>query len=163
MCGTDKSAGDFELVLDRLIDAPREAVYRAFTEPALLEKWFVPKPWTVSNVQLNVRPGGIFAFVMHGPNGEEFPNSGVYLEVIPNEKLVTTDAYIEGWHPSAKPFMTTIITFADEGGKTRYIARVRHWSEEDRSAHEAMGFYEGWGKCADQLEDVAQKIERKTL
>jgi uncharacterized protein YndB with AHSA1/START domain len=60
--------------------------------------------------------------------------------------------------PSAKPFMTVILTFEDEGGKTRYTARVRHWNKEDYDTHEKMGFHEGWGKATDQLEELVAKI-----
>ena len=85
------------------------------------------------------------------PDGAEMPNRGVYLDVAPNERIVFTDAYVGAWEPSAKPFMTVILTFADEGGKTRYTARVRHWTVEDRDAHERRGFHQGWGLCADQM------------
>ena len=77
---------------------------------------------------------------------------------MPNEKLVFTDAYTGNWIPSGKPFMTAIITFEDEDGKTRYTARVRHWSKEDYDTHAKMGFHQGWGQCADQLEPLAKTI-----
>ena len=96
--------------------------------------------------------------IFRGPDGEEFPNHGVYLEVVPGERLVFTDAFTAGWVPSAKPFMTGIISFADEQGGTRYTARVRHWSAEDRARHEEMGFHEGWGRAADQLAAVARSL-----
>ena len=79
------------------------------------------------------------------------PNPGVYLEVVPNERLVITDAYTSAWEPSEKPFMTLILTFENEDGKTRYTALSRHWTVADREAHETMGFHVGWGICADQL------------
>jgi len=140
-----------ELVLTRLIDAPREKLFRAWTDPALLKRWFAPLPWTTPHAELDVRPGGATLVVMRGPDGNEFPNRGVYLEVVENTRLVFTDAYTEAWEPSQKPFMTVILTFEDVGGKTRYTARVRHWAVADREAHEKMGFHEGWGRCADQL------------
>jgi uncharacterized protein YndB with AHSA1/START domain len=107
---------------------------------------------------MDVRPGGSSLVVMRGPDGNEFPNPGVILEVVKNEKLVFTDAYAKAWEPSAKPFMTAIITFADEGGKTRYTARALHWTAADRKTHEDMGFHRGWGQCADQLAALAKKI-----
>lgn len=149
---------DRELVLTRLINAPREKVYRAWTDPELLKQWFAPKPYTTPIVEIDVRPGGSAYFVMRGPDGKDLPNHGVYLEVVPNEKLVSTDAYVKAWEPSEKPFMTLILTFEDEGGKTRYTARVRHWTVADREAHEKMGFHEGWGLCADQLEALVAGI-----
>jgi uncharacterized protein YndB with AHSA1/START domain len=149
---------DRELVLTRLIDAPRAKVYRAWTDPELLKQWFAPKPYTTPVAELNVRPGGANLVVMRSPDGNDMPNRGVYLEVVENERLVVTDAYVETWQPSAKPFMTLILTFEDEGGKTRYTARVRHWSVADREAHKKMGFHTGWGICTDQLEALVARI-----
>jgi len=147
-----------ELVLTRLIDVPREKLYRAWTDPELLKQWFAPLPWTTTRAELDLRPGGGNLIVMRSPEGEEFPNRGIYLEIVENERLVFTDAYTSAWEPSAKPFMTAIITFEDEGGKTRYTARALHWTVEDRQAHESMGFHEGWGRCADQLAALAAKL-----
>ena len=149
---------DRELVLTRLIDAPREKLYRAWTEPDLLKRWFAPLPYEVPHADLDVRPGGASLIVMRAPDGTAMPMRGVYLEVVPNERLVTTDAYTSAWEPSEKPFLTIILTFEAEGGKTRYTARVRHWSVADREAHETMGFNEGWGKCADQLEALVATL-----
>jgi uncharacterized protein YndB with AHSA1/START domain len=95
---------------------------------------------------------------MRSPEGEDFPNHGVYLEDVKNKRIVTTDAYVKAWEPSEKPFFTAIVTFDDEGGKTRYTARARHWSVADREEHERMGFHEGWGQCADQLAELARRI-----
>src|SRR5262245_45310411 len=134
------SAGsDRELVLSFLIDAPRERVYQAWTDPQLLTQWFAPKPWTTPLAELDVRPGGSSPVVMPRPEGNDFPNAGLYLDVVPNERLVFTDAFTSAWQPSEKPFMTGILTFEDQGGKTRYTARVLHWSTADREAHEKMG------------------------
>lgn len=148
-----------ELVLIRVIDAPREKLYRCWTEPALLKQWFVPKPWTIAKAEVDVRPGGSSLIVMRSPDGQETPNPGVFLDVVENERLVMTDAYTSAWVPSAKPFMTAIVTFEDLGdGKTRYTARALHWTAEDRATHEDMGFHEGWGICADQLAELAKTI-----
>lgn len=149
-----------ELVIERIFDAPREKVYRAWTEPKLVKQWFVPKPWTISGAVLDVRPGGQSQIVMRDPDGNDHPNEGIYLEVVPNRKLVFTDAFTDAWVPSPKSFMLAIVTFEDVGkdGGTRYTARVRHWSSEDREAHEKMGFHEGWGQCADQLAELLKTI-----
>jgi uncharacterized protein YndB with AHSA1/START domain len=151
-------ASDRELVLTRLIGASRDKLFRAWTDPELLKQWFAPLPYTTPAAELDVRPGGVNLVVMRDPQGNEFPNRGVYLEVVENERLVFTDAYTKAWEPSEKPFMTVILTFEDEGGKTRYTARVRHWTVADREAHEKMGFHEGWGQCADQLAALAAKL-----
>jgi uncharacterized protein YndB with AHSA1/START domain len=147
-----------DLVLTRLIDAPREAVYRCWTEPELMKQWFAPKPFETPVVEVDLRPGGASLIVMRSPDGQDMPNPGVYLEVVPNEKLVFTDAYTRAWEPSERPFMTVILTFEDEGGKTRYTAVARHWTDEARQQHEDMGFHTGWGICADQLEALAKTL-----
>jgi uncharacterized protein YndB with AHSA1/START domain len=151
-------ADNRELVLTRIIDAPREKVFKCWTDPELMKQWFVPKPWTIAKAEVDLRAGGKSLVVMRDPDGNEFPNPGVYLEVVENEKLVFTDAYTSAWQPSEKPFFTGVITFENEGGKTRYTARALHWRVEDREAHEKMGFHEGWGICAQQLEDLAKTI-----
>jgi uncharacterized protein YndB with AHSA1/START domain len=156
---THADIADRELVLTRVIDAPREALYRAWTEPELLKQWFAPAPLTTPVAELDVRPGGANLIVMKTPDGQVMPNRGVYLEVVPNEKLVFTDAYASPWTPSERPFMTVILTFDDlGGGQTRYTARVRHWSVADREQHEQMGFHQGWGLCADQLAALAKQL-----
>jgi uncharacterized protein YndB with AHSA1/START domain len=147
-----------ELSIELILNAPKEKLYRGWTEPELMKQWFAPLPWTVTRAEMDLRPGGTSLIVMRSPEGQEFPNPGIILEVVKNEKIVFTDAYTRAWEPSAKPFMTAIVTFADEGGKTRYTARALHWNAADRKTHEEMGFHEGWGRCADQLAALAAKI-----
>jgi uncharacterized protein YndB with AHSA1/START domain len=151
-------ANDRELVISLLIDAPREKVWRCWTEPALMTQWFAPRPWSTPSAEVDVRAGGSNTITMRSPEGQDYPNRGVYLEVVPNEKLVFTDAFTNAWTPSEKPFFVGILTFEDEGGKTRYTARAAHWTKEDRDAHEKMGFHEGWMQCATQLEEVARGL-----
>jgi uncharacterized protein YndB with AHSA1/START domain len=153
---TDKE--NRELVITRIIDASPEKLFKAWTDPELLKQWYTPRPWTTPVVEIDLRPGGSNLIVMRSPDGTEFQNRGTYLEVIKNEKLVFTDAYTKAWEPSAKPFMTAVVTFEDLGGKTRYTARVIHWTLEDRETHEKMGFEEGWNKCADQLAALVQGL-----
>jgi uncharacterized protein YndB with AHSA1/START domain len=150
---TDPSpAGERELVISRYIAAPPARVYQGWTDPELMKRWFTPPPFQTVHVETDVRPGGSTLIVMRGPDGTEFPNRGIYLEVVPGRRLVFTDAYTAAWEPSGKPFMTGILTFDPEGAGTRYTAVVRHWSEEDKQKHEQMGFHAGWGKATDQLE-----------
>ena len=148
-----------DLVLTRVMDVPREKLFRCWTEPELMKQWFAPRPWTTPQVEVDLRPGGNSLVVMRSPEGQDYPNPGVYLEVMKNEKIVFTDAYTKAWEPAAKPFFTAIVTFEDlGGGKTRYTATARHWTAEARETHEKMGFHEGWGQCADQLVEVAKKL-----
>ncbi|MCJ7490251.1 MAG: SRPBCC family protein [Thermoplasmata archaeon] len=150
---------DRELVLSMTLDAPRADVWRCWTEPDLLKRWFAPLPYTTPHAEMDVRPGGASLVVMRSPDGEDITNPGVYLEVVPKERLVITDAFTHAWEPSERPFMTAILTFEDEGpGRTRYPARVRHWTAADREQHEQMGFHDGWTQCARQLEAVARGL-----
>jgi uncharacterized protein YndB with AHSA1/START domain len=151
--------GDRELVLTRVFNATPDKLYRAWTEPALMNEWFCPRPWKATVVENDVRPGGANLIVMRGPEGQEFPNRGVYLEVVPNRRLVFTDAFTQAWQPSEKAFFVGVIEFEDIGnGQTRYTARARHWSADDMKQHEQMGFHEGWGKAADQLAEVVARL-----
>lgn len=153
-----------ELSITRYIDAPPETVYRVYTER--MEEWFAPEPWKTRNIEQDLRPGGRAASEMTGPNGESHPNEGIYLEVVPNRKIVTTNAFTVGWVP--KTLMTSecdfamaaIVTFDPEGEGTRYTAKVRHWDAEAQKQHEAMGFEPGWTMVAGQLAALAEEEAR---
>jgi uncharacterized protein YndB with AHSA1/START domain len=159
MANDAPAAGDRELMITRVLDAPRDKLFRCWTEPELLKRWFAPRPWSTPHAELDVRPGGGSFVVMRGPDGQEFPARGVYLEVVPDQRLVFTDAYSSAWVPSDKPFFTGILTFDEAGpGKTRYTATARHWTAEACEEHKKMGFDEGWTQCAIQLEEVARQL-----
>lgn len=144
---------EHELSITRLIAARAETVYRVWTERT--GEWWAPKPYTTPVVELDLRPGGRGRMDMRAPDGTDMPNEGVFLEVVPNRKLVFTDAFRAGWIPQ-DPFMVVIVTFEPEGPGTRYTARVLHWNEETLKQHEAMGFHEGWGIVAGQLAEIAE-------
>ena len=141
-----------ELVLVRETDVPREKLYAGWTRPEFIVQWFTPKPWQTTACEMDLRPGGIFKTTMRSPEGQEFPNVGIFLEIVPGERLVFTDAYLPDWEPNANLFFTAIVTFETlPSGKTRYTARVRHWTKEACDKHAAMGFEQGWGAAFDQL------------
>ena len=144
---------EFELSISRLIDAPRSRVFRAWTEPALLQQWWGPHGMITPECEMNLWVGGLFRTLMRAPDGTEYPTQGVFLDIIAPRRLVFTDAFMPGWIPSGKPFMTAEVTLQEvEGDKTLYTARAMHWSLEDKLAHEAMGFHQGWGQSLDRLE-----------
>jgi uncharacterized protein YndB with AHSA1/START domain len=157
MTKTTTSTSDRDLILHRVIDAPRDKVFKAWTDPELLKQWFAPKPYTTPSAELDVRAGGANFIVMRSPEGQDMPNRGVYLDVVKNERLVFTDAYTKAWEPAEKPFMTVELTFKDVGGKTDYTARVKHHTVADRETHEKMGFHEGWAQCTEQLAALVEK------
>lgn len=145
-----------DLVLERVVDVKPSLVWRAWTEPKHLMPWFCPKPWSVSDCEIDLRPGGRFHTVMRSPEGQAFPNTGCYLEVIPQQRLSWTDALQPGFRPVARaghlPFtMTALITLEAQGNGTKYTAIALHNDEAARKQHEEMGFHDGWGTVLTQL------------
>ena len=147
----------FELSVTRRIDAPVEKVWRIWTER--LAEWWAPQPWTTELIAFDLTAGGAFSAVMHGPDGESSAIEGVLLEVVPERRIVFTNALTAGWVPQ-KPFIVGIFTFAEEDGGTRYTAAARHWDEATMQQHESMGFHEGWGAVTGQLAGLAEMPER---
>ena len=157
----DQTDPKLDLVLERVIDVPRDLVWQAWTRPEHVRRWFAPLPWTTVDCEIDLRPGGIFRTVMRSPEGEDFPNVGCYLDIVEKEKLVFTDALAPGYRPSAAPFFTAILTLETRGKGTRYVARAMHRDDADRARHEEMGFYEGWGKCLDQLVVLVRELQQQ--
>ena len=152
-----------DLVLERVVDVPRALVWRAWTEPEHMVKWFCPLPWKTTDAQVDLRPGGIFQTTMQGPEGPGFTNTGCILQVVGQERLVWTGALGPDFRPQDKalfaavPFvMSAIIALEDVAGGTKYTALVRHGDVASRQAHEQMGFHAGWGKALDQLVEHAR-------
>jgi len=156
---------DHDLELERIFDAPRDLVWKAWTTPELVKQWWAPRPYQTPEVEMELRPGGRFYTRMTGPDGFDSPGTGCFLEVVEGEKVVWTSALLPGYRPAGTiedcggfPF-TAIVTFEDAGdGKTRYRAVALHRNEADRETHEKMGFQEGWGTCADQLGEIAASL-----
>ena len=149
-----------DLVFERTVAISVEQIWKAWTQPDTLMKWFCPKPWKVTDCRIDLKPGGEFYTVMEGPNGEKMPNDGCYLEVIPNQKIVWTGMMTKGFRPAAPnhlgfSFVATIMMSKSDKG-TLYKAIVAHADEEGRKKHEQMGFQEGWGKALDQLVELTK-------
>jgi len=148
---TDPINPELDLVLERTVPVPPQAVWDAWTRPEQLMQWFTPRPWSTVACDIDLRPGGVFRTVMRSPEGEEFDNPGCYLVVDPGRRLVFTDALGPGYRPRAEPFMTAEIHIEPDGAGTRYRAIARHADPDARVKHEEMGFAEGWGTALDQL------------
>ena len=115
---TDESTTGRELVMTRDFDAPRELVFKAFTDPKHLGKWWGPRGFSTTIHEMDARPGGMWRFMMHGPDGTDYPNRITYLEVVPPERLL----YDHGTDDEPKQFRVTV-TFVEQGGKTRLTMR----------------------------------------
>jgi uncharacterized protein YndB with AHSA1/START domain len=156
-----------DLVLERTLDAPIDLVWEAYTNPEHMKQWFAPKPYEISEMELDLKPGGIFRLRMVGPDGFDTGHGvpGCVLEVVERAKLVWTSTLGPGYRPNEMgegcesfPF-TAIITFADAGdGQTHYKAVALHKDAADCATHEKMGFEEGWGTVAGQLATFARGL-----
>jgi uncharacterized protein YndB with AHSA1/START domain len=142
----------WELSVTRYIAAPPETVWQVMTERQT--EWWCPLPWRAEVVEQDWRAGGRSAMVFKGPNGEEMPQEGFFLEVTPGVRFATADCAVRdangAWRP-ADPFMIGIWEINAEGDGTRYTATARHWTEEKYKQHVEMGFEAGWGAATDQL------------
>ena len=156
-----------DLVLERTLDAPVDLVWKAYTDPEHLKQWFAPKPYEISEIELDLTPGGVFRIRMVGPDGFDTGHGtpGCVLEVIEGKKLAWTSALGPGYRPNeagegCESFpMTAVISFADAGnGKTHYKAVALHKNVADKETHEKMGFHDGWGTTAGQLEELAKSL-----
>ena len=148
---------DLDLVLERTVPVPPRAVWDAWTIPEQLVQWFAPRPWTTTECDIDLRPGGIFRTVMRSPDGqEESGGAGCFLVVEELRRLVFTDALGPGYRPNSSPFMTAEIIIQPDGEGTRYRAIARHADPEAKKQHEDMGFHDGWSTALDQLVEVAR-------
>jgi uncharacterized protein YndB with AHSA1/START domain len=156
-----------DLVLERVVDVPRELVWEAWTKPEHVKAWFTPAPWKTVACEIDLRPGGAFRTVMQSPEGQKFPSEGCYLEIVAGSKLVWTSPLLPGFRPAklvAKPgheceelAMTAMILLESQGRKTKYTAIALHGDPESRKRHADMGFQDGWGKALDQLVEHMKK------
>ena len=153
------AASDQDLVISRIVRAPRKALWRAWSEPQLLKEWWCPRPWTTEVRAFDMRPGGNFHTFMQGPDGGTSDNPGCFLEVVPESRIAFTSMLTGGWRP-ATPWMafSAVITMADEAEGTRYVATVMHPDKATRDRHDQMGFYDGWNTCITQLDEFAQRL-----
>jgi uncharacterized protein YndB with AHSA1/START domain len=151
-------ANESELTISRFINAPPATVWKAWSTPEHLAKWWIPAPIECQVVKLDLRPGGGFETRMRQGGGAFQPHvDGCFLEIVPEARLIFTTVLTEGWHP-AEPWLalTAIISFDAEGSGTRYASRVLHKSAADAKKHDDMGFQEGWGTAIAQLAAVVE-------
>ncbi|MEY4615423.1 MAG: hypothetical protein RJB66_383 [Pseudomonadota bacterium] len=144
-----------DLIFERTSNLSVEQVWKGWTDPETLMKWFCPRPWKVTSCRTDLRAGGEFHTIMEGPNGERNIGDGCYLEVVPYKKLVWTNMMSKDYRPNPAdvmgfPFVVTV-EFESAPQGSIYRATVQHSDSEGRSTHEKMGFQEGWGMAFNQL------------
>jgi uncharacterized protein YndB with AHSA1/START domain len=143
-----------QILITREFDAPRHLVYRAYTTPELIKRWWAGERGEVTSAEVDLRPGGTWRYVMIANGGFEVAFHGEYQEIIPAERIVSTEVY-EGM-PSAAALTTA--TFDDEGGRTILSVLVEHSSRENRDAHINSGMEGGMQESMTKLEQVARSL-----
>ncbi len=144
-----------EFTVSRLIKAPRSMVWKAWTIPEHLAKWWCPAPMTCKILNLDMRPGGAFDILMRDPGGQEMPQTGAFLEIVAQERIVFTTALTERWRPAASflPITATIL-MSDENGATRYQTQVLYKNDDEQQQLAGMRFEDGWSASIDQLSEL---------
>jgi uncharacterized protein YndB with AHSA1/START domain len=143
-----------DFAIERFIDAPTRLVWEALTKPEHLAEWYMPRDCgRVSRVEMDVRPGGIFSIDIATADGQEVPNLGCFLDVVPMERLVWTSMLFPGYRPAVFDDIpiTAIITMEPVGTGTRYVFTALHRDEADLETNKASGFYQGTEIAIDQL------------
>ena len=151
----DHDDPDLDLRLERVVAAPVERLWTAWTSPDHLTKWFAPLPYITTECEVELRPGGVFRTVMRAPTGGRSTSAGCYLEIVENTRLVWTTVLGHAFRPArrspGRP-MTVVISFEPDGARTRYSLLAMHGDPAARQRHLDQGFREGWGAALDQLE-----------
>lgn len=162
------------ITIERIFNAPREMVWKAWTDPEMVKKWWGPKDFTAPSIKIDLKVGGKYIFAMHGPEGSEWDrdmySAGIYKEIVPNEKLVVTDYFsdeegniiepsAEGQDPNFPKESTVTVLFEEiEKGKTKLsIIYPQPESKEQLEAMLKSGMKEGWNSSLDKLAETLTK------
>jgi uncharacterized protein YndB with AHSA1/START domain len=151
-----------EIVITRIFNAPRELVFKAWTEPQHIAQWWGPQGFTTRVTEMDLRTGGKWRYIMIGPDGTEYPLKGVFREIVPLERIVTTDEFDQGFekvmNADLPRGMVSTAIFEDLAGKTKLTLRIMHESAEERRKHEEMGVIGGWNSSFDCLDQYLSKV-----
>ena len=148
-----------ELILSRVLRAPRHVIYTCWTTPEHMAHWFMPKPHSIDNIVINLHSGGRFDSTMH-VDGAVIPSRGCVLDAVKDHRFAFTDMMTAEFQPVASPGLgfTATIDLSDHPEGTLYHVTARHRTAEDTQKHQAMGFSVGWGTVATQLETYARTL-----
>jgi len=145
---------DCEIALTRIFNAPRQVVYRAFSEPEILKRWFGPRGWTLVACKIDARVGGSFRFILRAPDGRELGMHGTYRELSPPERSVHTEGFDD--FPGE-----SVVTskFTERNGQTTLVATIRYASKEIRDAVIRSGMEHGAAESYDKLAELLATAE----
>jgi uncharacterized protein YndB with AHSA1/START domain len=153
MTTTEKTDPPFELELERLIHAPRQRVFDAWTRSEPMSQWFAPRPFQLVVHEMDFRPGGRFRMAMHGPNGEDFPFTGTYREIVPPERLSWSGEFAIG--PADQ--ILTVVTFESRGADTLVHVRQTFHVITPETEFATKGARQGWTMTLDQLAEFCRE------
>jgi uncharacterized protein YndB with AHSA1/START domain len=147
-----------EIVSTRVFQAPRELVWQAWAEPKNLEQWWGPRGFTTTTLEMELRVGGKWRIVMHGPDGTDYPNNGVFTEVVPGEQVKYV---LSGGKPGEEVTMARTISFDEEDGGTRMTIRMEFPTAQERDfVVETYGAVKGAQETFERLaEFLAEEME----
>ena len=158
---------DTDIVITREFAAPRQLVWDVWTTPQHLEEWFGPKGFNTRVEELDFRVGGRSNYIMVGPDGAEYPAVGVFKEIIPIEKIVSTDDWGEGFkdveafkNVDLPQGMILTALFDDIGQRTKLTLVTSHQSVEDREKHEKIGVVAGWNSSFDKMDEYLAEVQK---
>ncbi|GAA11037.1 SRPBCC domain-containing protein [Gordonia alkanivorans] len=155
---------ELDLTLHRIIRAPRQRIWDAWTQPEQFAKWWTPSPTITRVDRLEPRPGGALVTQMSDDGTTFVPHmDAAFLVAEPNERLVFTNAIDSSWRPAvpAPVPMTAEITLTDHADGTEYNVVVRHGNPSDRNRHDNLGFYDGWGSVTAALAELVESEARQ--
>jgi uncharacterized protein YndB with AHSA1/START domain len=156
--------GEREFVMERIFDAPRELVFKAWSEPKHVTQWWGPKGWTLPYCRMDFRPGGVWVYGMRGPDGTEGWGRATYREIVEPERIVYVDAFADehGEPLEGMPETTIIVEFIDLGGKTKLKSTAQFASRADLEQTVGMGMEEGMGETWDRLSEYLPTLQKTT-
>jgi uncharacterized protein YndB with AHSA1/START domain len=152
------ATSDREIIITRVFDAPRELVFDAWTDAEHVTHWWGPRGFSTTTHEMDLRPGGVWRFLMHGPDGTDYDNKVTFVEVVKPERLV----YNHGPdHEGGAPPFEVTVTFQEEGRKTRLTLRLLFGSAEERDRAVEFGAVEGGNQTLERLADYLTRAQKE--
>jgi len=148
------------LLVERVFDAPRELVFKAWSEAERLSQWWGPRLWPTTYCTVDFRLGGVWHYCMTGPDGTQSWGKAVYTEIVPPERIVYTDMFSDeaGNSLAGMPTMVITVEFVDLGGKTKLVSRAEFASKEELESLVQMGMVQGLTETWDRLEEYLAQV-----